>query len=54
MYERIIVMLESALFHQNDASSMLNDAYTPVRRDYQGINDEGIISEETDGQDNQH
>ena len=32
MYERIVVMLESALFHQNEASSILQDAYTPVRK----------------------
>ena len=35
MYERIVVMLESALFHQNDASTLIQDAYTPVRRDGQ-------------------
>ena len=32
MYERVIVMLESAVFHQQEASTMLNDAYTPVRK----------------------
>ena len=32
MYERIVVMLESALFHQNEASSIIQDAYTPVRK----------------------
>lgn len=37
MYERIVVMLESALFHQNDASQMIHDAYTPVRRDYHNL-----------------
>ena len=32
MYERIVVMLESALFHQHEASSLIQDAYTPVRK----------------------
>ena len=57
MYERIVVMLESALFHQNDASSMLQDAYTPVRRDYQTeiANDEGCNSEDINKeQEHQH
>ena len=40
MYERIVVMLESALFHQNDASTLIQDAYTPVRRDGQVEMDE--------------
>lgn len=33
-------MLESALFHQNDASTLIQDAYTPVRRDGQVEMDE--------------
>lgn len=33
MYERIIVMLESAVYHQQEASSTLQEAaYTPVRK----------------------
>ena len=38
MYERIVTMLESAVFHQNEASSVINDAYTPVRKDKFPVN----------------
>ena len=30
-------MLESALFHQQEASSILHDAYTPVRKEHLGL-----------------
>ena len=45
MYERIVVMLESALFHQNEASTIIHDAYTPVRKDQTNMNDQNDIDD---------
>ena len=36
LYERIVTMLEGALYHQENAGASLDDAYayTPVRREF--------------------
>ena len=38
-------MLESAVFHQQEASTMLNDAYTPVRKGQHHQMEEPLMGE---------